>query len=166
MTMTATATYVSVPRRLDFDSLVPPFSRAVTALDDASTAELDRVGIPAGLREIIRLRASQLNGCAYCVDLHSTAARESGETEQRLFAVAIWRDSPFFTAAERAVLDLTEAITRLADTHVPEELVSGALAEFGEEKLAAIIGLIVTINVWNAIGVTTRCWTPHQRALG
>ena len=159
---TATIPVISGPQRLDFDAIVPAFSRAVSGLDDAATAELDRAGIPSALRELIRLRASQLNGCAYCVDLHSKAARRAGESEQRLYAVAIWRDSGFFTAAERAALALTEAVTRLSETHVPESIVSEALAEFGEEGLGALICLIVSINTWNTIGVTTRCWTPRH----
>ncbi|HEY5222822.1 MAG TPA: carboxymuconolactone decarboxylase family protein [Microbacteriaceae bacterium] len=159
---TTAANYVPIPQRLDFDAIVPRYSRAVSHLDNAATAELDRVGIPTALREFIRLRASQLNGCAYCVDMHSKAAREAGETEQRVNAVAIWRDSAFFTAAERAAFDLTEAVTRLSETHVPESVVTAALTVFSEEELGALISLIVTINVWNAIGVTTRCWTVSR----
>ncbi|GAA3894235.1 carboxymuconolactone decarboxylase family protein [Leifsonia kafniensis] len=162
--MTTTTTCIPVRSRLDFDAIVPTFSRAVSDLDDAATAELDRAGIPHSLREIIRLRASQLNGCAYCVDLHSKAARDAGDTEQRLHAVAIWRDSSFFTAAERAALELTEAITRLSETHVPENVITGALIEFSEDEVAALISLIVVINLWNGIGVSTRCWTPAHRS--
>lgn len=160
--MTTTLTFIPIPQRLDFDAIVPAFSRAVSDLDDAATAELDRAGIPLVLREIIRLRASQINGCAYCVDLHSHAAKIAGESEQRLHAVAIWRDSAFFTAAEHAALELTEAITRLSETHVPEHVITDALTVFSEEELGALISLIVAINVWNAIGVTTRCWTTQH----
>jgi alkylhydroperoxidase family enzyme len=82
---------------------------------------------------------------------------------QRVQAVVIWRDSPFFTAAERAAFELTESITRLSETHVPDAVVAEARAHFSEQQLAALVSLIVTINVWNAIGVTTRCWTPTLR---
>lgn len=165
--MTITDSLVSIPRRLDFDTIVPAFSRAVSALDDASTAELDRAGVAPALREILRLRASQLNGCAYCVDLHSKAARTAGESEQRLHAVAIWRDSSLFTAAERAALELAESITRLSETHVPDATVAAALEHFGDDQTAALIALAVTINAWNAIGVSARCWSvrPDGRAV-
>ena len=81
-------------------------------LDTAATKELDRVGIPAGLRDLIRLRASQLNGCAYCVDMHSKDAAENGEPQQRIHAVAVWAESPFFTEKERAAFAFTESVTR------------------------------------------------------
>ena len=114
--------------------------------------------------ELTRLRASQLNGCAYCVDLHSKAAAKQGATQQRLHAVAIWHDSAFFTARERAALQLTESITRVSETHVPEQVIADCLAVFSEEETAALVTLIVTINLWNGIGVTTRCWTPTRDA--
>lgn len=160
--MTITDSLVDIPVRLDFDQLVPQFSRAVASLDHAAIAELDRAGVDPALRELVRLRASQLNGCAYCVDLHSKDGRAAGVTHQKLHAVAIWRDSAFFTAAERAALELTESVTRLSETHVPEAVVDHARAELGEERLAAVLALIVTINAWNAIGVTTRCWSVHR----
>lgn len=156
--MTITDALVDIPVRLDFEAIVPRFSRAVASLDHAATAELDRVGIDRQLREMVRLRASQINGCVYCVDLHSKDARTAGVTEQKLHAVAVWRDSGLFTAGERAVLHLTESITRLSETHVPEEDLAAVAAVFGEERTAALVSLIIVINVWDAIGVTTRCW--------
>lgn len=156
--MTITDALVDIPVRLDFDAIVPRFSRAVASLDHAATAELDRVGFDAGLREMVRLRASQINGCVYCVDLHSKDARAAGVGEQQLHAVVVWRDSGLFTAAERAALQLTESITRLSETHVPEADLAAVVAIFGEERAAALVALIVTINVWDSIGVTTRCW--------
>ena len=160
--MTLTSSLVTIPRRLDFDGLAPTFSSAVEALDAAAGVELDRTGVGSALRELVRLRASQLNGCAYCVDLHSRSAVEAGETQQRVNAVSIWRDSGFFTAAERAALDLTEAVTRLSETHVPDRVVDEAVRELGEEQTAALLSLILAINVWNGIGVATRCWTPRR----
>ncbi|WP_454858367.1 carboxymuconolactone decarboxylase family protein [Promicromonospora soli] len=158
--MTTTTALVPIPQRLDFDALAPTFSRAVNSLDAACTAELDRAGIDLVLRELVRLRASQLNGCAYCVDMHSVAALKHGATAQRIHAVAIWADSPFFTTQERAALQLTDAVTRLAETHVPRQVVDDALAVFTEAEAAAVISLVLTINLWNGIGVTTRCWEP------
>jgi AhpD family alkylhydroperoxidase len=149
-----------IPVRLDFDAQAPRFSRAMGQLDHAATTELDRAGIDSLLRELIRIRASQLNGCAYCVDMHTKDARAAGETEQRLYALAAWRETPFFTDRERAALALTESITLAAQTHVPDEDFAQAAKVFTEAELGALVSLIVTINAWNAIGVSTRAWQP------
>ena len=159
-----TRTLVPIPVRLDFDALAARFSRAMGGLDAAAIAELDRHGVDRALREFVRLRASQLNGCAYCVDMHAEDARKAGATAQTVDAVAIWRDSGLFTAAERAALALNEEVTRAADTHVSAEVVDAAVAEYGEEGTAALVALVVTINAWNAIGVTTRCWSVAPRS--
>jgi len=161
---TAIRTLAPVASRLDFDALAPVFSRAVGELDDAATAQLDLAGIDAGLRELVRLRASQLNGCAYCVDMHARAARTHGVTAQRVDALAVWRESGLFTAEERSAFALTEEVTRLSETHVSEAAVTGAVDAFGEEGAAALISLIIAINVWNAIGVTARPWRVAPRA--
>ena len=128
-------------------------------LDGAATKELDRVGFDARLRELVRLRASQLNGCAYCVNMHSADARAAGETDQRLALLAVWRETALFDARERAALALTETITlRRARRHVPEAAWEEASAQFSPDELGALVSLIVTINAWNAIGVSTRAW--------
>ncbi|HLI42545.1 MAG TPA: carboxymuconolactone decarboxylase family protein [Streptosporangiaceae bacterium] len=158
--MTITNETTQIPARLDFDALAPEFSRAMARLDHAATKELDRAGIDPKLRELVRLRASQLNGCAYCIDMHSKDARAIGETEQRLYGLAAWRETPYFTARERAALAFTEAVTRLADTHVPEQAYREVAAEFSPQQVAALVSLIVAINAWNAIGVSTRTWIP------
>lgn len=160
--MTATE-YVPIPERLDFDALVPAFSRAVNDLDEAATAELDRVGIEPALREALRLRASQLNGCAYCVDMHARGARAAGFGAQRVDAVAIWPESNLFTPAERAALAFTEQVTLLATTKVPEQYVRAVADAFGDEGAAALLALVVAINTWNTIGVTARCWPTAIR---
>jgi AhpD family alkylhydroperoxidase len=141
--------------RLDFDALAPRFSAAMNRLDAAAGEGLDPL-----LRELVRLHASQINGCAYCVDMHSKDARAAGETEQRLYSLAAWREVPWFTPAERAALALTEAVTVLHEDHVPREVFDEAAGHFEPEALAALIALLVTINAWNRIGVTTRCWEP------
>ncbi|WP_192626230.1 carboxymuconolactone decarboxylase family protein [Microbacterium sp. OAE522] len=150
---------VPVLVRLDFDTTAPRFSTALSHLDNAATAELDRAGIDRLLRELVRIRASQLNGCSYCVDLHTTDALTAGENARRLAAVAVWRESPAFTARERAALALTESITRAAETHVPDADWRVASAVFSPEELGALVSLIVVINAWNAVGVSTRTWT-------
>ncbi len=129
-------------------------------LDQAATKELDSVNLDTRLRELIRIRASQLNGCAYCIDMHTKDARAAGEDEQRLYALPAWRETPFFSDRERAALGLTESITLAARTHVPPQDFADAAACYDQTELAAIISLIVTINAWNAIGVSTRAWMP------
>lgn len=149
-----------IPVRLDFDSHAAGFAKAMTHLDHAATKELDRVGFDPKVRELVRTRASQLNGCAYCIDMHTKDARAIGETEHRLYALPAWRETPYFTPRERAALAFTEAVTLLADTHVPSAEYDAVAAEFSADEVAALLSLIVTVNAWNAIGVATRAWQP------
>jgi AhpD family alkylhydroperoxidase len=153
-----TTTHTEIPVRLDFDGHAPAFAAAMNRLDGAAAKELDRVGFDARLRELVRLRASQLNGCAYCVNMHSADARAAGETEQRLALLPVWRETAVFEARERAALALTEAITLVAETRVPETAWEEASAHLSPDELGALVSLIVTINAWNAIGVSTRAW--------
>jgi AhpD family alkylhydroperoxidase len=150
----------SIPVRLDFETLVPSVSRAVNQLDNAVTQQLDAAEIDHRLRELVRIRASQINGCAYCVDMHTKDARAVGETEQRIYALPVWRETPFFSARERAALGFTESLTRLAETRVPAADFDDLATEFASEEIAALLGLILVINAWNAIGVATRAWEP------
>lgn len=108
------------------------------------------------LRELVKIRALQINGCAFCIDMHTKDARKLGESEQRIYALNAWQEAPFFTPEERAALALTEAITFVADTRVPDEVYEEAKRLFGEEKLAALIMAIITINAWNRIAISTR----------
>ena len=149
-----------VPVRLDFDTHAAGFARAMAHLDQAATKELDRAGLDPRLRELVRIRASQLNGCAYCIDMHTKDARAIGETEQRIYGVSAWAETPYFTARERAALAFTETVTLLSSTHVPDEAYQAVAAEFRPAEIAALVSLIVTINAWNAIGVSTRAWIP------
>jgi AhpD family alkylhydroperoxidase len=129
-------------------------------LDRAATKELDAAGIDPLLRELVRVRASQLNGCAYCIDMHTKDARAAGETGQRLYALPAWRETPFFTSRERAALALTEDVTLMTRDHVPAAAYQTAAERLTPGEIAALRSLIITINAWNAIGVTTRAWTP------
>jgi AhpD family alkylhydroperoxidase len=158
--MTATATYVTVPVRLDVETHAAGFSKAMAHLDNAATRELDAAGIEPALRDLLRLRASQINGCAYCVDLHHHDARAAGESEQRVAAVAVWRESPFFTPRERAALAFAESVTRVAQTHVPHEDYEAVAQHFSAHEIGALLALLVTINAWNALSVASRAWTP------
>jgi AhpD family alkylhydroperoxidase len=157
--MTTTDTNAQIPVRLDFDSHAPAFSAAMARLDKAATKELDGVQFDPRLRELVRIHASQLNGCAYCIDLHTKDARALGETEQRIYALPAWRETPYFSARERAALAFTESVTLLARDHVPTEAYDAVAAEFTADEVAALVSLVVTINAWNAIGVSTRAWT-------
>jgi AhpD family alkylhydroperoxidase len=119
---------------------------------------VEQAGVPKTTLELVALRASQINGCGICVGLHSTGLRKQGESDERLFAVAAWRDTPFFTDAERAALALTESATRLADTAdpVPDEIWDEAAAHYSESELAALVMAIANINVWNRLNAATR----------
>src|ERR671937_2651335 len=153
--MTTTEPTVQIPVRLDFDAHAATYAKAMSHLDHAATKELDRVGVDHQLRELVRIRASQLNGCAYCIDMHTKDARAVGESEQRIYALPAWREAPFFTDRERAALAFTEAVTLLAETHVPDEAYDDVAAHFGPEEIAALVSLITTINAWNALAVST-----------
>jgi len=157
---TTTADAIPIPVRLDIEQHAPAFLRAMSHLDQAATRELDRVGLDPRLRELVRIRASQLNGCGYCIDMHSTDARAIGETEQRLYALPAWPETPYFSARERAALAFTESVTLLAREHVPAADYAAAAAEFSPAELGALVSLIVAINAWNAIAVATRAWEP------
>ena len=157
---------IQIPVRIDFDELAATFSRALAHLDKATTKELDNASIDPKLRELIRIRASQLNGCAYCIDMHTKDARAIGETEQRLYSLPAWRETPYFTARERAALAFTESVTRLTQTHVPDEDFQAVAAEFNPQEIAALVSLITMINAWNAVGVSTRTWLPGSYEVG
>jgi AhpD family alkylhydroperoxidase len=158
--MTTAEATETVQARLDFDARAAGFYRAMSHLDQAATKELDKVDFDVRLRELVRIRASQLNGCAFCIDMHTKDARAAGETEQRIYALSAWRETPFFTSRERAALALAESVTLMPQTHVPDADFAEAAAQFTADELAALISLIVTINAWNAIGVSTHAWVP------
>jgi len=106
-------------------------------------------------KDLIKIRASQINGCAFCINMHTKEARKAGETEQRIYALSVWRDTPFFSDDERAILALTEEVTLIAN-QVKDETYNTALEILGESYLAQVILAIITINAWNRIGITTQ----------
>ncbi len=134
--------------------IIPDAMKALHAL----WAAIEKSSVPKSTLGLVELRASQINGCSVCVDMHARQVRQAGETDERLFTVAAWRDAPYFTDAERAALALTEAITRLSDRAdpVPDELWDEAAKHYDEQSLAALILAIATINVWNRLNVSTR----------
>jgi len=117
--------------------------------------QIESFGIDAKILNLIRTRASQLNGCGYCINDHTKDARKAGETEQRLYALSAWWETPFFTEEEQVILKLTEDITHVTRSGVSDELYNKALAILGKQKLAQIIFAIITINGWNRIAITT-----------
>ncbi len=138
--------------RLKLAELNPDIYRAMRDLN----RKVEEAGLDPILSELIKLRASQLNHCAYCLDMHSKDARAIGETEQRIYALSAWRETPFFTDRERAALALTEAITVLTDGFVPDEVYAAAAEQFDDKELAVVIWAAVTINAWNRVAVTSR----------
>jgi AhpD family alkylhydroperoxidase len=153
MTTTGTTTRASGVR-LAVDKLAPHISEAMDALDTASR----QTQLEASLLELVRARASQINGCAYCVLAHSRDARKAGETERRLYALPVWRETLLFTDRERAALELTEAVTRLADREITDEQFDRVAAHFTETELAELLWTIAVINAWNRLGATARTW--------
>ena len=134
--------------------ILPDAMNAIQALLKATR----KSSVPSATLELVHLRASQINGCSFCVDSGARSARKAGETDERLFAVAAWREAPYFTDAERAALALTEAATRLADRAdpVPDEIWDEASRHYDEQGLAALILMIATTNLFNRLNATTR----------
>ncbi len=138
--------------RINLVELEPAAYQAMLGLEQY----LSSTSLPAPLRELVKLRASQLNGCAFCVDLHSHRARNDGEPDERLSSLVAWRESPYFSKAERAALALTDAATRLDAEGVPDDLWNEAAAHYDDRQLAALVMTVATVNAWNRIGVSTR----------
>jgi AhpD family alkylhydroperoxidase len=133
---------------------VPGAMQALMKLDGA----IRQAGVPATTRSLVQLRAGQINGCSGCVDIHSRELKAAGEPDERIFTVAAWRETPYFTDAERAALALTEAVTRLADRPdpVPDAVWDDAARHYDETQLAALVLSIAAINTWNRLNVATR----------
>ena len=125
--------------------------RAMFALSSEVTSKIE-----APLFELVKIRASQLNGCAYCIDMHTKDARRAGETEQRIYALNAWRETPFFTDRERAALEWTEALTRLTESHVSDDLYQRVSRQFSEPELVALTFAVVVINGWNRLSISFR----------
>lgn len=127
----------------------------IKAMADLET-HIHSCGLESSLLELVKMRASQINGCAYCLDMHSKDARAGGETEQRLYVLDAWREAPFYTDRERAALNWTEAVTRVADTHVPDAAYAHAREHFDEPELINLTLAIVAINGWNRLAISSR----------
>ena len=137
--------------RIDFAKTAPAAFRALIAFDAAA-----RQGLDPALVELVQIRSSQLNGCAYCLHMHTSDARKAGESEERLHMIAVWREaSAFFTDQERAALELAEAVTLVSQSGVPDTVYANAAKHFDEPELAQLLALIFTINTWNRIALST-----------
>ena len=138
--------------RLDLDKINPAAYRVMMALE----GYVRKSGLNKTLLELIKTRASQINRCAFCIDMHTKDARHLGEAEQRLYALNAWEETPFFTPEERAVLEFTEAVTRIGEQGVSDEVYEHMSRYFTPEQITQLLMAIVTINAWNRIAITTR----------
>jgi len=141
--------------RMEYWKIAPGAFKAMSSLE----AYLRESGLDKGLLHMVKLRASQINGCAYCIDMHWKDARAGGESEMRLYALDAWRESPFYNEREQAALEWTEALTLVADTHAPDESFARVRAQFDDKQLADLTWAIAAINAWNRVAIGFRA-TP------
>ena len=137
--------------RLDYPKLAPDAARAMYGLE----AYLAKSDLDQSLRELVKIRASQINGCAFCIDMHTKDARAAGETEQRIYALNAWRETPFFTDRERAALSWTEALTRIGEG-VADDLYDVVKGQFSEKELVDLTWAVAAINAWNRVAISLR----------
>lgn len=146
--------------RLEYARKSPAGYRAYLALNQF----VEECGLEHSLLELVKIRASQLNGCAFCLDMHTLDARAAGETEQRLHLLAAWREAPFYSDRERAALAWTEAVTLVSETRVPDDVFQEARRHFGEEELVNLTWAVVTINGWNRVAIAFRAQAGRHQA--
>lgn len=139
-------------QRLAFTHIAPAGYRAMSGLE----AYVRESGLEPSLLELVRLRSSQINGCAYCIDMHWKDARARGETEQRLYGLSAWREAPYYTPRERAALDWAETVTRVGETQVPDEAFEATRQVFTEKELVDLTYAVVSINAWNRLAIAFR----------
>jgi AhpD family alkylhydroperoxidase len=138
--------------RIDLMHVNPGVIKAMLGLE----RQIRQAGLDRALLDLVRMRASQINGCAYCLDMHSKDARASGETEQRLYGLDAWRETPYYSERERAALEWTEALTLVAETRVPDDVYERVRAQFSEDELVHLTLAVVAINGWNRLNVAAR----------
>ena len=139
-------------QRLDYKKTAPEGFKSMLALSNYA----QQSGLEHSLMELVKTRASQINGCAFCLDMHTQDARVAGETEQRLYLLSAWREAPFYSERERAALAWTEAVTLVSDTHVPDEVYQEARHHFSEKELVDLTFAVIAINSWNRLSVSFR----------
>ncbi|EGJ32164.1 MULTISPECIES: carboxymuconolactone decarboxylase family protein [Moorena] len=138
--------------RLELKKVEPAAYLAMNSLENY----VNKSGLDKTLIKLIKIRASQLNKCAFCIDMHTKEARSNGETEQRIYVLNAWRETPFFSPEDRAVLELTEAVTLISENQVPNSVYEEVSRYFSETEIAKLLMAIVTINAWNRIAITTK----------
>jgi AhpD family alkylhydroperoxidase len=142
----------NMEHRIDLRKYAQDAQKALYALENY----IDTCGLDHKLIHLLRMRASQVNGCAYCIDMHSKDARALGETEQRLYELDAWRETPFYTDRERAALEWTEALTLVSETHVPDEIYESVKKHFSEKEIVDLSIIVSVINAWNRLAISTR----------
>ncbi len=142
--------------RMNFFQAAPDTVNALMALENQVASS----GLEQSLIELVKTRASQINGCAYCINMHTQDARKHGETEQRLYLLNAWREAPAYTDRERAALAWTEAVTLISDSHAPEDVYQEVRAHFSEAETVNLTMLIATINAWNRLAISFRAMPP------
>jgi AhpD family alkylhydroperoxidase len=142
--------------RMNFYQAAPESIKALTAVE----SQIQSSGLEQPLIELVRIRASQINGCAFCINMHTQDARKRGETEQRLYLLNAWREAPLYTDRERAALAWTEAVTLISETHVPDEVYEELRKNFSEAESVNLTILIGTINAWNRLAISFRAVPP------
>jgi AhpD family alkylhydroperoxidase len=138
--------------RIEYGKAAPGVLKAMWGIEQY----VKKSGLEPSLLELVKMRASQINGCAFCLDMHSKDARAQGESEQRLYLLNAWRESPFYTDRERAALEWTEAVTFIANDHVPDDVYECVRRQFGEEELVDLTMAVVAINGWNRLAISFR----------
>lgn len=138
--------------RIEYKNAAPVGIEALRGLE----SYVRRSGLEGGLLELVKLRVSQINGCAYCIDMHTKDARMRGESEQRLYALSAWQETPFFSDRERAALAWTEAVTRIGDGHVPDQVFEQVRKHFTDKELVDLTLAVVAINGWNRLAISFR----------
>ena len=137
-------------KRIDFSRVGHGAYRAMSAMEQ----HVRQSGLDRSLVELVKLRASYINGCAYCVDMHSKDARAEGETEQRIYSVPVWRETPFYTPRERAALEWAEIVTKISERGVPDDVYESVRKEFSDEELVELTMAVIVINGWNRLAIS------------
>ncbi|MEU5362035.1 carboxymuconolactone decarboxylase family protein [Streptomyces sp. NPDC005925] len=143
-------------QRLDCNAHAERSYSAMHRLAATAAESAKQAGLESALLELVRIRASQINGCVFCIDIHSIDARTAGETEQRIYALSAWEEAPFFTERERAALEFTEAVTLVHDGHIPDDVFQRTQKVFGDEQLSHLLFVIVAINGYNRLAIAQR----------
>ena len=142
--------------RMNFYQAAPDTMKALMALE----TQIQSTGLEKSLIELVKIRASQINGCAFCINMHTEDARKRGETEQRLYLLDAWREAPLYTDRERAALAWTEAVTLISETHAPDDVYNEVRAHFSEAETVNLTMLIAAINAWNRLSISFRAVPP------